>query len=96
MCDYLAWRREADLITISRPVKGYYTAEGDQLPLSTRRRRKEEMGLAVDSGISRDIRRFLPLAWGRGSPHGAAPAPSGEPKPPPSRLTVAVAALKDA
>ena len=78
MCDYLAWRREADLITIFRPLKGYYPADGDQLPL---RMRKEEMGLGVDSGISSGYKELPSTGPGQGSQPGVAPAPPGEAGP---------------
>lgn len=41
-------------------MKGYYTADGDQLPLSTLRMRKEEMGLCVDRGISMRCKELPP------------------------------------
>lgn len=41
-------------------MKGYYTADGDQLPLSTLRMRKEEMGLCIDRGISMRCKELPP------------------------------------
>lgn len=75
-------------------MKGYYAADGDQLPLSTLRMRKEEMGLCVDRGISVRCKELPParplppdpvterrLSRSRtwGSRSGAVPVPPGLP-----------------